>query len=789
MSRKSLLLGQDKRHFKQFLVLFMALLFVFIGVFPNGLPVKAATPTVTTDVCSQQQNQVALINGSFERPVLNNSKPANIFVPAANVPGWKTTDVKNQIEIWRPKDGLPYKIGQTDPLGVPTPAPAEGDQYAELNAWSAGLLYQDIKTTPGQKIYWRLSHRARFGVDTMSLRIGPVGRTPQDTPLVRRMSDGTGAWGHYEGTYTVPAGQTITRFGFEAVSTGSQNIGAGNFLDDLFIGTTPCVTATKSVDKDRLIHAGDELTYKVNVKNYGGDIAADSVFTDAIPDGTEYVPGSIKVMKNGIETSVTDAVDGDTGDFQSNKVTVKLGDLPNTNNAVEGFTVQFKVKAKSGNIGKVITNKAQVQYQNLLEKKQEQTETNEVVNEIVFKDPAIESEKTVRNLQNKSTEVGDTLEYTIRTRNTVSDSLIKNLVIADTLPEGLEYVPGTLQLDGKTVTDAADQDNGQFVTGKVTGKFGDVTDTNWHTVVFHAKVKPGQAGKNIINTGDVTGDNVPPQNPKTDTPVYPKPPNLESTKTAKNTQDKKIEVGDEIEYTIKARNTVSDSLIKNLVIADTLPEGLEYVPRTLQVDGKAVTDAEDQDNGQFVIGKVTGKFGDVTDTNWHTVVFHAKVKEGQADKVIENIANVTGDNMPPQNPSTNIKVSPLPTGQFEIEKVDAKDANLKLKNAVFQILDKDGKEVGKLTTGENGKAVSEQLLFGTYTIKEVQAPNGYMLLRGSIEVKINSTTSIQKIRVENTKSEWDIPNTGGVGTNIFYVIGAFLMVITLFLFVRKRNID
>ncbi|MBH0356841.1 DUF11 domain-containing protein [Bacillus toyonensis] len=96
---------------------------------------------------------------------------------------------------------------------------------------------------------------------------------------------------------------------------------------DLFFGTTSFVSATKSVDKDRFIHAGDELTYKVNVKNYGGDIASDSVLTDAIPDGTEYVSESIKVMKSGTETSVTDAVDNEIGDFQNNKVTVKLGDF------------------------------------------------------------------------------------------------------------------------------------------------------------------------------------------------------------------------------------------------------------------------------------------------------------------------------------------------------------------------------------------------------------------------------------------------------------------------------
>ncbi|XKK22801.1 hypothetical protein HFP67_28690 [Bacillus sp. CB102A.1] len=43
---------------------------------------------------------------------------------------------------------------------------------------------------------------------------------------------------------------------------------------------------------------------------------------------------------------------------------------------------------------------------------------------------------------------------------------------------------------------------------------------------------------------------------------------------------------------------------------------------------------------------------------------------------------------------------PDPTGQFEIEKVDDKDSELKLKGAVFQVLDKEGKEVSRLITDE-----------------------------------------------------------------------------------------
>ncbi len=63
------------------------------------------------------------------------------------------------------------------------------------------------------------------------------------------------------------------------------------------------------------------------------------------------------------------------------------------------------------------------------------------------------------------------------------------------------------------------------------------------------------------------------------------------------------------------------------------------------------------------------------------------------------------------------KKLPDPTGQFEIEKVDDKDINLKLQGAIFQVLDKEGKEVARLTTDEKGKVISSQLVLGKYTIK------------------------------------------------------------------------
>ncbi|HDR4908235.1 TPA: choice-of-anchor A family protein [Bacillus cereus] len=133
------------------------------------------------------------------------------------------------------------------------------------------------------------------------------------------------------------------------------------------------------------------------------------------------------------------------------------------------------------------------------------------------------------------------------------------------------------------------------------------------------------------------------------------------------------------------------------------------------------------------------------------------------------------------------KKLPDPTGQFEIEKVDDTDSELKLKGAVFQVLDKEGKEVSRLITDEKGKVISNQLAIGKYTIKEMKAPNGYTLLRDPIEIEITEAVKTQKITVKNAKNNWVNPNTGGSGTTIFYVIGIMLMFGVLY-FCKKNRI-
>src|SRR5690625_6974684 len=109
-------------------------------------------------------------------------------------------------------------------------------------------------------------------------------------------------------------------------------------------------------------------------------------------------------------------------------------------------------------------------------------------------------------------------------RNTVSDSLVENLVITDELPEGLEYVEGSLEIshDGE----------GEYVDGTVTATFGDVEDTEWHVVTFEAIIESGQSGKTIENVASVEGDDVQPENPGTEIVVDQKDTKLKSTKSS-----------------------------------------------------------------------------------------------------------------------------------------------------------------------------------------------------------------------------------------------------------------
>ncbi|GLX96734.1 hypothetical protein Hesp01_46840 [Herbidospora sp. NBRC 101105] len=186
-----------------------------------------STATVTVAVTCVT-NPIGLANSSFEAPYVATARwdiPDASTNPAA---GWHTTATDRKLEIWR-----------SGYQGVPA---ADGQQFAELNATQASTLYQDVPTVPGTVMSWSFWHRGRAGTDVMQVLIGAPGATVAQTPdgaTSPNISTDNTAWRQYTGTYTVPAGQTTTRFSFRAVSSAGGAT-SGNFLDGIVFQTPPC---------------------------------------------------------------------------------------------------------------------------------------------------------------------------------------------------------------------------------------------------------------------------------------------------------------------------------------------------------------------------------------------------------------------------------------------------------------------------------------------------------------------------------------------------------------------
>ena len=86
----------------------------------------------------------------------------------------------------------------------------------------------------------------------------------------------------------------------------------------------------------------------------------------------------------------------------------------------------------------------------------------------------------------------------------------------------------------------------------------------------------------------------------------------------------------------------------------------------------------------------------------------------------------------------------------------------------------------------------------TYTLKEITVPDGYnqaedQTVAGSSLTKVEegtdtsmTTTALYKVTVENNQGA-ELPSTGGIGTTIFTVVGATLMIGAAVLFITKKR--
>ena len=302
-------------------------------------------------------------------------------------------------------------------------------------------------------------------------------------------------------------------------------------------------------------------------------------------------------------------------------------------------------------------------------------------------------------------------------------------------------------------------------------------------------------------------------------------------KKVNNADVANVDVGQTVTFTITGKVPDHTGFAKyTYLITDTMSKGLTFNSNSVKVtiggaDATDCTTTVDTANANKftvlipVLNRTIGAEIKVTYT--------ATVNKDAIAVVSENKAELTYSNDPTDSESTaNMppEIVKVYTSKIAIEKVEklaegATETPKKLEGAKFVlykevttegsavatkmyykwndtakkvewVAEKDQADVKE--TNKDGEASFDGLANGIYHLVETKAPAGYNQLTEAVPVTVNGGTTETALtvteRVENQAGTL-LPSTGGMGTTIFYVLGAVLVVGAGVLLVTKKRMS
>ena len=254
----------------------------------------------------------------------------------------------------------------------------------------------------------------------------------------------------------------------------------------------------------------------------------------------------------------------------------------------------------------------------------------------------------------------------------------------------------------------------------------------------------------------------------------------------------------------KAAKAADDALL-------TLVEGTDYVltvgTATATVDEKEYTvDTFKVALTAEGMAKVAAVVGTEPELR---VYFNAVINENaQMGVTIPNQAHLEYTNNVGKDFVDDSDVPEVVTGGIKVIKIDASNAGKKLSGAKFALYreataaDTDVVEimvsgaakqvvlVTELVTADDGTAAYNGLAYGTYYLVETEAPSGYNQLTDPVVVKVDANSHLEDgsaVVVKNS-AEFELPETGGIGTTIFTVSGLLVICAAVVLYyINKRK--
>lgn len=261
------------------------------------------------------------------------------------------------------------------------------------------------------------------------------------------------------------------------------------------------------------------------------------------------------------------------------------------------------------------------------------------------------------------------------------------------------------------------------------------------------------------------------------------------------------QIGDKVYYQSKV------TLVKNTTnvsIVDTMEDGLTYNNDAV-LSGGGIT-ADDYictgENRGFTI-KIKDEYINTLTTNVEltltysaTLNSNAEVGTPEVNKIVIKYGKAQSVEAQTKTSTHKLTVKKYAEGienlagaVFKLKKNGTVLELVKIDDTTYRIADSnDTTTVDTFTTVASGPITINGLDSDTeYKLEEITAPVGYNKLSNEVEVLVNNDNSLYA-NVEN-KSGTELPTTGGIGTTIFYVLGAIMVVGAAVLLVTKKRMS
>ena len=413
---------------------------------------------------------------------------------------------------------------------------------------------------------------------------------------------------------TLPSPNPLINYAETTYSYQSIPGGAATFVEATSPTTTTTIShaqlvSSKSVSTD-LASVGDILTFTVPISNIGSTVANGLLFIDTLPSVVSLIPGSFS--QDGF------ALTGDP-----NPPGATLYNIPAGSTSMVSFQVRVNAIPTTG----VILNSATMIYSYIIDPVHFITATRCTATNITLTTIIGTPNVSISKFVNKYyANLSSTIKYTIILANTGTTSA-NNVFVVDTLPLGATFVPGSVELNGVPNPSATLTNPGIGV--------GNLQINQSIIISFNALVTTIPSPNNINNVAELLYNYQP--TPGT-TPINAEllsnstltTINHAALRASKGVNTGYGSLGDILTYTIPITNSGS-AMANNIVLVDTIPSGLTFIPNSMKQDGILVWGSPNPP-GVTLYSIAPGATS--------TVIFQARITSAPDSGYVSNIASV-----------------------------------------------------------------------------------------------------------------------------------------------------